>query len=217
MKLLILGATGRTGTLVLQKALNENHEVTALVRDPQKLQGTNATLVQGTPYDYKAVENAMVGCDAVICTLNVSRMSDSPWAKLRSPKDLISKSINNALQAMQKHDVKRLVSLSVLGIGDTKRKMPFLFSLFISMTYIKYAFMDHERQEKLLRHSNVDWTAIRLPMLTDKPGEADVLVNMDENGVKLKSSINRESVARFILSILQDPDYYKKTVAISNA
>ena len=216
MKLLVLGATGRTGNLIMQKALADGHHVVAIVREPDKLEGTNAEIIKGTPYDREALEKAMPGCDAVICALNVSRTSDSPWSKLRAPKDLISKSINHAIAAMEQHGVSRLISLSVLGIGDTKRKMPFLFSLFISMTYVKYAFIDHERQEQLMQQSNVDWTAIRLPLLTDKEGEREVLINKQDD-VKLKSSINRESVARFVLSILDDPEYFKKIAAISNA
>lgn len=216
MKLLILGATGRTGNLIFKKALDDGHEVVAIVRDPEKLQGTRAEILQGTPYDREAVDKAMPGCDAVICALNVSRTSDNPWSKLRAPKDLISKSIQHTIDAMEAHDVKRLISLSVLGIGDTKRKMPFLFSLFISMTYVKYAFIDHERQEKRMQQSSVDWTAVRLPLLTDKEGEHEVLVNKQDD-FKLKGSINRESVARFVLSILNEPEYFERIVAISNA
>lgn len=215
MKLLVLGATGRSGRLIVQKALKDGHQVTAIVRDPAKVGETRAELVQGTPYDYETIEKAIEGCDAVICTLNVSRTSDNPWAKLRAPKDLISRSVAHALKAMGQKNVKRIITLSVLGAGDSKKSMPVGFNFFISLTNLKYAFRDHERQEELLADSNTDWTAIRLPMLSDAVGEAESLVNMGDG--KLKNKINRESVARFVLSILDEPQYYKKIVAISNA
>jgi uncharacterized protein YbjT (DUF2867 family) len=216
MKLLLLGATGRSGQHILQKALKDDHQVVAIVRDPATLAESGAELVQGSPYDYETVEKAADGCDAVICTLNVSRTSDSPWAKLRAPKDLISKSVENALRAMGHKNIKRIITLSVLGAGDSKKSMPVGFNFFISLTNLKYAFRDHERQEKILAGSDVNWTAIRLPMLTDAAGEAETLVNMGD-GVKLKNKINRESVARFVLSILDEAKYYKKIVTISNA
>ena len=51
MKILLFGATGRTGKIILQKALNDGHEVTAIVRDPSKLEGINVNIIKGTPYD----------------------------------------------------------------------------------------------------------------------------------------------------------------------
>ena len=97
MRILLFGATGRTGKLILHKALKDGHEVTAIVRDPAKLDGLNAKIIQGSPYDKETVNKAIVNCDVVISTLNVSRVTDSPWAKLRAPKDMISRSIQNAL------------------------------------------------------------------------------------------------------------------------
>ena len=214
MKILLIGAIGRTGGIILKKAIADKHEVTAIVRDPSKIQDVNVNIIQGTPYDINTVKNAIKNCDAVISTLNVSRMSDNPWAKLRAPKDLISKSILNAVEAMKENNVKRLISLSVLGAGDSKKKMPFLFNLFISMSNLKYAFMDHTRQEEILCKSDVNWTVIRLPMLSKEEGEAEILVNKND-GVKLNRNINRDSVARFILSILADEQYYKTIVGIS--
>ena len=215
MKILLFGATGRSGKLILQKALADGHKVTAIVRDASDFSDSKATIVEGSPYDAETVELAMKDCDAVICTLNISRVSDNPWAKLRSPEDLISKSISNALAAMKKSGVKRVITLSVIGIDDPK-SLPFIARLFLFKTNIKYAMWDHARQEKVLAASDVDWTAIRLPMLTDKGGEAKVLVNMNDD-TPLKSAINRQSLSRFVLDILSDSKYYQKIIAVSNA
>ena len=214
MKILLIGGTGRTGRLALQKAIDDKHEVTVIVRDPSKLNGINAKIIQGTPYDIDTVRSAVKDCEAVICTLNISRMSDSPWAKLRSPRDLISKSIENALAAMKENNIKRIISLSALGAGDSKEKMQFIFNLFVSISNLKYAYMNHTRQEELLAKSDTDWTAIRLPMLTNDQGEREILINRNDN-VRLNRNINRESVARFILSILSEEKYFKTIVGVS--
>src|SRR4030088_2963552 len=71
MKLLILGATGRTGRLVVEQALAAGHTVTALVRSPEKLSSGNSNLrvVAGEATDTSALSRALEGADAVISTL----------------------------------------------------------------------------------------------------------------------------------------------------
>jgi putative NADH-flavin reductase len=215
MKILLLGSTGRTGRLILQKALQDGHMVTATVRDPSGLQGINAEMIIGTPYDKDTIKTAINNCDAVINTLNISRTSDSPWAKLRAPEDLLSRSMQNVLDTMDENNPKRIIVLSALGAGESRKKMPFIFNLLVSFSNLKYAFNDHARQEALLTNSSSNWTVVRLPMLTKTEGEKEILVNTND-GTRLKSKINRESVARFVLNILEDKKYYKSVVAISN-
>ena len=215
MKILLFGATGRTGRIILQKALKDGHEVTAIVRDPSKINGTKANIVQGSPYDKKTVQKAMAGCDAVINTLNISRTSDSPWAKLRSPKDLISRTAQNAIDAMKENNTKRIIVMSTIGAGESKKKLPFIVKLVVGCSNLRHAFKDHTRQEEILANSDRNWTVIRFPMLTEEEGENEILVNMND-GTKINRNINRETVARFILSILGDEKYYKKVIAISN-
>jgi putative NADH-flavin reductase len=215
MKILLFGATGRTGKLILQKALKDGYEVTAIVRDPSKLDNLNANIIQGTPYCKETVKEAMNNCDVVISTLNVSRVSDSPWAKLRAPKDMISRSIQNVLDAMQESRAKRIIVMGVLGAGESWTKLPFIFRLVVSSSNLKYAYNDHSRQEELLASSDSDWTVIRLPMLTSEEGEKEILIKKPNDNIKLNRKINRESVARFILNILKDDNYYKSIVAVS--
>ena len=215
MRILLFGATGRTGKLILQKALKDGHEVTAIVRDPAKLDGLNAKIIQGSPYDKETVNKAIVNCDVVISTLNVSRVTDSPWAKLRAPKDMISRSIQNALDTMKENNTKRIIVMGVLGAGESWSKMPFIFRLVVSSGNLKYAYKDHTRQEELLAKSDSNWTVIRLPMLTDDEGEKEIIVKKLNDNTKLNRKVNRESVARFILNILKDENYYKSIIAVS--
>src|SRR5438093_10326483 len=73
MNLLVLGATGGTGRLVVDQALAAGHTVTALVRSPEKLATAtsqpNLRVVTGSATDPKSVAGAMKGADAVISTL----------------------------------------------------------------------------------------------------------------------------------------------------
>ena len=117
MKILLLGATGRTGKQIIEEALERGHSFSAIARDPAKLEAYDISITKGTPYDYKTVEKAISGCDAVINTLNVSRKSDNPWAALRAPGDMISQSAIHAIDAMEKTGIKRFVALSTIGAG----------------------------------------------------------------------------------------------------
>ena len=114
MKILLLGATGRTGRHIIAEALRRGHEISAIVRDPEKLKDFNIEITQGTPYDYDTVEKAITGCNAVINTLNVSRKTDNPWSSLTAPKDLISESASNAIKAMGKSGIKRFIALGTV-------------------------------------------------------------------------------------------------------
>ena len=69
-KILVLGATGGTGRLIVSQALERGHEVTALVRSPEKASKLNgARLVVGDVRDEKALREALKGQDAVVSAL----------------------------------------------------------------------------------------------------------------------------------------------------
>jgi putative NADH-flavin reductase len=86
MNLTVLGATGPTGTRLVEQALAASHHVTALARSPEKLTITNPNLhvVQGDATDRAAVSQAMNPADAVISTLGAKGPLSAPSA----PKDL---------------------------------------------------------------------------------------------------------------------------------
>ena len=107
MKILLFGGTGRTGKEIITEANKSGLQIVTIATDPKILQDFQVEVIQGTPYDYETVEKAISGCQAVINTLNVSRTSDNPWAKLRAPKDLISRTATNAINAMEKEIWKR--------------------------------------------------------------------------------------------------------------
>ena len=74
MRLVILGATGRTGQCLLQQALNNGHEVIAFVRDPQKIfvSDDNLTVKQANIFEYDELKNVIKDADSVLSTLGFS-------------------------------------------------------------------------------------------------------------------------------------------------
>ena len=215
MKILLLGATGRTGKKIVQAAVKRGHGISAIARDPEELSDFEIDILQGTPYDSETVKQAMNGCNAVINTLNVSRKSDNPWASLTAPKDLISTSAFHAVQAMEKEGIKRFIALSTIGAGDSWESLPGFMKLLVKFSNLKYAFNDHGRQEQLLLESDLDFTVCRAPMLSDDQFETGAIATLpDEKPAGMH--LSRESAAEFFLDIIENEAYIRKIIHVSN-
>lgn len=215
MKILILGATGRTGVEIIKEALKKGHQVSAIARNPEKLKDFDIEITKGTPYDYETVHKAIAGCDAVINTLNVSRKSDNPWARLAAPTDLISKSATNALKAMDKKGIKRIVALSTIGAGRSWKTSPGILKFMVSVSNLKYAFRDHGRQEELLENSDKDYTICRAPMLSNKKNETGAVATAE--GTRPASTVlSRNTAAEFFISIIENKEHIRDTISVSN-
>ena len=215
MKILLLGATGRTGQQIISEALKKGHKISAIARDPEKLKAYDIELTQGTPYDYQTVEKAISGCEAVINTLNVSRKSDNPWARLRSPKDLISRSASNAVKAMEKIGIRRFVALSTIGAGRSWETSPGILKFLVSVSNLKVAFRDHGKQEEILEKSTLDYTICRAPMLSSEMSEIEAVAT-PEGERPANKVLSRNAAARFFLDIIEHDKHIRETVSLSN-
>lgn len=215
MKILVLGATGRTGQQIIQEALKKGHKISVIARDPEKLNDYDIEVTQGSPYDYQTVEKALKGCEAVINTLNVSRTSDNPWARLRSPKDLISKSASNAVKAMEKAGIKRFVALSTIGAGRSWKSSPGILKFLVSVSNLKVAFRDHGKQEEILENSSLDYTICRAPMLSNEKNNAGAIAT-PEGQRPANKVLSRNAAAKYFLDILENDKHIKETISLSN-
>jgi putative NADH-flavin reductase len=216
MKILILGITGRTGSLVAEEALRRGYKVVGIAREQSRVRVNDAEIVTGTPYDFDTVRKAITGCDAVISTLNIFPKSQSLFGKIRSPLDSMSVSINNCVKAMEETGIKRIVLMTALGVGDSAREIPGLFSFFVKISNIKYAYADHNVQEKILENSNLDWTIVRPVGLTDKNDNLSILHNIKGVGM-IKSTISRNAVAHFIIDCIERGEFIRQKPGISNS
>jgi putative NADH-flavin reductase len=216
MKILILGITGRTGSLVAEEALRRGYKFVGIAREQSRVRVNDAEIVIGTPYDFDTVRKAITGCDAVISTLNIFPKSQSLFGKIRSPLDSMSVSINNCVKAMEETGIKRIVLMTALGVGDSAREIPGLFSFFVKISNIKYAYADHNVQEKILENSNLDWTIVRPVGLTDKNDNLSILHNIKGVGM-IKSTISRNAVAHFIIDCIERGEFIRQKPGISNS
>lgn len=217
MKIFLLGATGRTGNLVLKAALENGYEVHVLTRSDRKLKQQNGLEVWvGDPQNPLDLEKAMKGCDAVVNALNVSRKSDFPWSGLRAPKTLISDVMGKVISIAEDKDIKRIVSCSAWGVAETREDIPGWFKWFIDHSNIGVAYRDHDRQERLLEQSSMDWTIIRPVGLTNSSKE-EIIRKTKDNIPKPNLTISRKSVAKFMILCLREPSTIRQKITISKA
>jgi hypothetical protein len=195
--------------------LDRGYIVNVLVRDKNGLTiHPNLSVFEGTPTDKKALGNAMENCEVVISALNISRNSDFPWSQLRTHPYFLSESIGNVIELGTGLGVKRVLVLSAWGVGDTRNDIPWWFKWLIDHSNIGIAYLDHERQEKLLVDSGLEYTAIRPVGLINSETEKEVLVSLT-SAEKPGLTISRKSVARFIVSILENDWYVNQMPVVS--
>lgn len=216
MRILILGATGRTGKHLLSEALKNGHVVHVLVRDKSKIHYNSEQLIifEGLPTDRIALKNAMTGCEAILSALNISRTSDFPWAKLRTPKTFLSDTIKLVAEIAEEEKIKRIVVCSAWGVNETKKDIPWWFRWFIDNSNIGVAYRNHELQESILQKTALNYTLIRPVGLTNFNKEENIRVSIN-NHPKPKLIISRKSVAGFMLKVLNEDLFIKQTVTIS--
>jgi putative NADH-flavin reductase len=215
MKILVLGISGRTGKLVAAEAIRRGHSVVGIARDRSKVNVEGTEIVIGTPYDSRTVEKAISGCDAVVSTLSAFPASQGLFSKIKSPLDFMSVSINNVIKAAENGGVKRVILMTALGVGDSYSEIPAFFKFFMKITNIRYAYVDHDRQEKMLENSKLDWTVVRPVMLTDKDDQMEVITNL-KGTPKLNSGVSRSAVAHFILDCAEKGSFIRQKPGVSN-
>ena len=203
MKILIFGASGATGHHLVSQASNQGYLVSAFVRDPERLsiRHDNIELVRGNVADYDAVEAAIKDQDAVLSALGASSPLKRDFALIDG--------IQNIVDAMAAHRVKRLIYQSFLGVRENRADFGFFINRILPVL-LTNVITDHEMKEQIIVKSDLDWTIVRCPILThgpSKPGYRD--------GVRVKSRsilprISRADVAHFMIGQLKDTKYSRK-------
>ncbi|MDH3944547.1 MAG: SDR family oxidoreductase [Anaerolineae bacterium] len=207
MKTIIFGATGKTGVELATQALDKGHTVTTFVRDAARKMNEHENLTQfvGDVFDIPSVEKAVMGQDAVICALGAGSSLKNTNVRTTGTSIII--------KAMHTHNVKRLIVISAMGVGDSWNTLS-AFNKFIFATLLFSSRKDHEAQEVLVRKSKLDWTIVRPSGLTDGPRTG--VYDVGENILAKTSRIARADVADLIVSEIEQNSLVGKAVTITN-
>lgn len=205
-RLAVFGATGGVGRELIALALQAGYDITALARDPARLDDAQQRVVAGDATDYDAVRRTVTGADVVICALGAPALSRS---KVRSD------GTRQIVRAMEDEGVKRLICLSVLGAGGTREGLPFFLRYVIFPLYLRRAVAEHETQEAIIRKSGLDWTIVRPPTFTDGAVTGNYAQGFDNDMAGLSLKISRADVADFMLRQLGTDAHVHQSVGIS--
>jgi len=206
MRITVLGATGSIGRHVVEQAVASGHELTVLVRDPARLPaGAGLTVVTGDATVAADVERAVTGADAVVVALGAGRAAGVREAGTRT-----------AVAAMRAADVRRLVCLSTLGAGESRANLNFVWKYLMFGLLLRSAYADHQRQEEVVRASNLDWTLVRPSAYTDGPRTGDYRYGFGSDATGLTLKVSRADVADAILRAVTDTERIGRAVSVSH-
>ena len=208
MKVLVIGGTRGTGREVVAAAHAAGHELTLLARNAERisLPVTGVRVVVGDAGDADDVERAVSGQDAVVWTVGVG--------PTRRPVHLFSRSTQFLLAAMAKYRVRRLVCVTGIGAGDSRGHGGFFYDRIVQPLFLKTVYEDKDRQEAMLRGSDVDWTIVRPGTLTNGPATGFARALTDLEGVAA-GKVSRADVAAFIVENLETGEFRRTTVLLT--
>ena len=204
MRVIVFGATGKTGQLVCHKGLEHGHEITAFTRSVNKIDSSNSNLrvARGDVMDAESVAGAVAGHDAAIVALGSNGLRD---------KTTLSAGTRNVVGGMTKHGLGRLVVLSAVGVGESWRQTPWMARILFK-TMLRNLYRDHEAQEALVESSSLDWTIVRAAILKDNPATG---AYSPGNTGKV-GHINRADVADFLFKQINDETYLKQAISVTS-
>jgi putative NADH-flavin reductase len=207
VKLLVVGASGRTGRLVVEQALGHGHEVTAFVRDPARLTMSHERLrvVVGDATAPATFAPALEGQDAVVSILGASH---------GSPPTVLADGAANLVRAMTARGIMRLVIVSAAGVGGHTGELPLLARAFSLMPVMRAIHEAQEAMEGEVMLSALDWTIVRAATLTSKErtGHYRVVEGPIVPGGK---RIARGDLAAFVLKVAETGRYPRKIASIA--
>ncbi len=200
MKIVIFGATGGVGKLLVEQCLAAEHTVTALARKPEALQAfaDRITIVQGNLVDLSSIEEAVKGQDVVLSTFGVSRPTGS---------DIYPKGITNIILAMKKQGVQRIVCLTSAAVEDSP-ELPFFYRRILKPLFVQKLYASMKQLEILLTQSGLDWTIVGPGRFTNGPHTG--VYRTEETIPKGGTKISRADVADLVLKEAKDTQYIHK-------
>jgi putative NADH-flavin reductase len=203
MQVTIFGASGKVGSLVVKDALRRGYDVVAFVHSHNPfLSSGQLTVVKGDIYNANDVAEVVRGSGAVISCLG-------SWGTPQH--NVLSSAMERIIPAMTEQRVKRLVTLTGIGVREHPGWLVRTTLRLVSGLPVGKVFLDAQKHLQLLGQSSLDWTVICSPVMNNMGG--------DEYHLSLRTglplvTVSRTSVAAGLLDQIEATDYVCKTPVI---
>ena len=209
-RIIVFGATGGTGIEVIKQALATGYKITALVRNPAafKMKHKNLTIAQGDVLHVSTFERELVGAAAIISCLGSGRS--------KKPTQVYSEGLKNIISAMNRTGVQRLICVSA-GALYTNKEMGLVNRVLIKLVLqpiLKEPYADMRLMEKTVANTNLNWTIVRPPRLTNNALTGHYRTSI-RKPLRLPFSIARADLADYMLGIIDAPNTFRATVYIA--
>ena len=204
MKIVIFGASGKTGSLLVEQALSAGHSVIAYVRRTGGLaqQHSNLIMVTGELSDSLMLREVIAGSDACISALG--------RGSLTKHSHEIMAGVEMIITAMEQAGVKRFIYMSSIGAGESRYFMGAVIRFFLADVLLRVPLADHTTNEKRIAASKLNWTIVRPGGLTDDPKTGNPKHGSEKIILKGSPKISRANVATFMLEQISGNTYLNK-------
>lgn len=195
------------GKAALAKAVQRGHQVTILVRRPVEAPA-GVRVVVGDVRDRTSVREALGGADAVLQCLGVGGMGDG------RPNSLVPDATALILDEMKAAGLRRLVCMGNVGVpGSGAFLIRFVLAPLLARKLLPIL-ASKIKMEAILRASGVDWTVVRMPVMTEKPDQKRIRISPEGRAPGM--SITTGDAADFMLDIIETRQFLGAAVSIAN-
>lgn len=209
MQIVIFGATGMVGIQLVKQALYNGHNVKAFGRNvftADLPKNDQIELIQGALFDQEQVFKAIIGTDAVICSLG-GDISGSDMTR--------SLGIKNIIAQMQKANVQRIIAIGEISILNADED-----TLIMDLPNFADKFLpisrEHLKAYQYLKASLLDWTMVCPPEIIDLEPTGDFITCSDYVPIPDSNKIIAADLALFMLNELNKNEFIKHKVGICN-
>lgn len=219
MKITVIGATGGIGSAIVAQALESGHHVTAVARNPAKVDAHARVAFDLTEPDPAVLASAMEGAEAVLSAIGPRRRSE--WG-------IVSRGTAAIAEAMSEAGARRILIITGVGISTVRtpnrpnptRREPgagFVMRRFatpLARAVIGEHMSDVAMAEEILADSDLEWTSVRVPYLSDAPLTGVYKVAY---GVSLPRALRlgRADAAHFMLGAINEPRAFEQPVTVA--
>ncbi|MEO7588101.1 MAG: NAD(P)H-binding protein [Arachnia sp.] len=211
MNIIILGAHGRTGHHMVDQAARADHSVTAVMRrvPEQAIASPHVTVEQADVLDPASLRGVLDGADVVVFAAGPSNSKE--------PDGIYSQGVANVVAEMGRAGVRRLVAISAVPVSAPKEKNLFerLILHPILWRFFGPSYADLRLMEESLRGtSDIDWTVVRPPLLTDDAPTGTYRSSTDSR-LPGARKISRQDLATAMLDAALDDSLIGHVVTVS--
>jgi len=211
MRITIIGASGGIGAELVKQARAAGHQVVTVGRSMKSEPGPDVTPVQGSIVDRGVAERAVSGADAVAWCVGVKTLGP---AALRTVT-VFSEGTRRTIEAMKGAGVSRLAVITGIGAGESRGHGGFLYDWIGLPLLVGAIYSDKDRQEAIVKASELDWTIIRPALLTNGPRTGTYRILTDLSGVR-GGRISRADCADCLMRAVTEGAWSRKAILITD-